>query len=147
MGKKLNDALFTVIQGGLSTTAGHTKSETDIYNSNLPEGLTPEIVTQVVDYTTDFVAAGTRALGYAAVDALKGDATLTEATGELNMGAMGKLETTTERTTTTVLDGKETVSYGSTRPKVTFQPSVNVGALKAAKRDIKALAAEALAAK
>ena len=147
MGKKLNEGLFTVIQGGLTKVEGVNKGADDAFNTNLPEGVTPEIVDKVVDYTTDFVAAGTKALGIAAVDALKGDKKLTEVAGEISMGAMGKLETVTERETTNTFDGKETTSYGATRAKVTFQPGVNVGALKAVKKDIKALAAEVLAKK
>ena len=147
MGKKLNEQLFIVIQGGLSKTDTGAKGDDGLYNANLPEGVTPEIVEKVVDYTTDFVAAGTKALGVTCVDVLKANTELTEASGEISLGAMGTLETTTERMTTNTFDGKETTSYGATRAKVTFQPGVNAGALKAAKRDIKAIAAEALAPK
>ena len=64
---KRDENLVNAIASSLSkVTDGVISSDGDVFNSNLPEGLTPETVEAVSNYTTAFVASGLEAVGKAA---------------------------------------------------------------------------------
>ena len=84
----VND-LLALIEGKLEVTEGGALAETsqtalvDVYNGNLPEGITPEIVGTVHKYDSHFFEAYGTAGATAMAKAAKGNADL--AAGELKL--------------------------------------------------------------
>ena len=83
---KRDENLVNAIASSLSkVTDGVISSDGDVFNSNLPEGLTPETVEAVSNYTTAFVASGLEAVGKAAVSAMEEDKQLNDVSAEISM--------------------------------------------------------------
>lgn len=132
----------------LDDKSGVGSAKTDVYHDNLPEGLTKEVVTQVKDYDTTFVAAATYAAGKMAVAAMAGNQSLNTALTTLNMGGKDSLVVHTERSKVfeNRLGGKneEITKFGATTASLTVYAGKNGGQLKAARNAIVELAAAAL---
>ncbi len=144
---KRDENLVNAIASSLSkVTDGVISSDGDVFNSNLPEGLTPETVEAVSNYTTAFVASGLEAVGKAAVSAMEKDKKLNDVSAEIPMGAFGNVGYGVTRSREAVVPGtdKTTTVYGGTKVNVAFVAGKNAGQLAAAKRSIKEMAEEAL---
>lgn len=131
-----------------NTGVGAVKS--DVYHDNLPEGLTKQVVTEVSNYNSDFIAASTYAFGKLAVDAMKGNTGLTTATVEIPMAGKDNVAIATERQHVFNVpsrgEGKpeEITKYGSTTVAYTVHNGKNAGQLKAARNAIVEMATAAL---
>lgn len=137
-------ALIAAIAASLEGT-GEMTSKGNVYNDNLPEGVTPDHVEKIADYTTTFVAAGLEACGDAAMKALKKDKKLENVTSTIGLGDMGSVAYQIGRSREGVPPGggEKTTYYGPSRTIVKFQPGENNSQLNAAKAGIKAAALEA----
>lgn len=139
-----NEVLIAAIEGSLEGTA-NTTSKGSVFNDNLPENLTPEIVENVSDYVTDFVACGLEAVGRYSIKAMVADKELKDVTATIGMGAFGEVSYDINRERlVTPPKGDPVVVKGGSRHAVAFIAGKNSGALAAAKKSIKALADEAL---
>ena len=148
MKTKRNEILVTALATSLAPIADGTVTSTgDVFNDNLPEGITPKTVEELAHYTGEFIAAGTEAIGAVAIKALSKDKKLDKVTGEFGIGALGNVAVNVERSREGVKPGttEKTVTYGANRVITSFQPGDKVGALSAAQSEIKKLAKEALA--
>jgi len=119
-------------------------SEGDVFNDNLPEGLTPEVVDGVNDYVTGFSAAAVSAMGRYGVETMKKDKKLEDVSGTVPMGSFGVVECSVNRSTDMKVAGRDITVKGGTTVGVKFNAGKNAGALAAARRDIKTLAGEIL---
>lgn len=134
----------------LDNNTGVGVAKADIYHDNLPETLTKEIVAEVSNYNSDFIAASTYAFGKLAVNAMKGNAGLATATVEIPMAGKDTVAIATERQHTFNVpsrgEGKaeEVTKYGSTTVSYTVHNGKNAGQLKAARNAIVELATAAL---
>ncbi len=127
----------------LDAKTGIGSAKADVYHDNLPENLTKEVVKDVHDYNSNFVAASTYAFGKMAVKAMEGNKDLESANIEIKMVGRDKVAVNTERKAEFSI-GKEIVKYGQTTVAYTVQGGRNAGQLKAARDAVSALAAEAL---
>lgn len=145
-------ALAETIEAGLlhekKSTVITEKEEGSLYEANLPEGLTPEIVNAVSDYNTTFVAAGAHACGKMAVEAMAKDKTVTEITGQIKMGKRDKVGYTIARSkeyeNRLAGDGVKTEKFGVVTTSYEVQGGTNKGQLKAVRNLIGELANAAL---
>lgn len=134
----------------LDTNTGVGTAKSDVYHDNLPGSLTKEIVTEVSNYNSDFIAASTYAFGKLAVDAMKGNTGLTTATVEIPMAGKDNVAIATERQHIFNVPGRgegkaeEITKYGSTTVSYTVHNGKNAGQLKAARNAIVEMATAAL---
>lgn len=134
----------------LDANTGVGTAKSDVYHDNLPGSLTKEIVTEVSNYNSDFIAASTYAFGKLAVDAMKGNTGLTTATVEIPMAGKDNVAIATERQHVFNVpnrgEGKaeEVTKYGSTTVAYTVHNGKNAGQLKAARNAIVEMATAAL---
>ncbi len=87
----LNEATLELagkIEAGIivDKATGVTAEKDDLYENNLPQGLTIDTIKQVSEYNTSFIAAGAYAFGKLAVEAMEGNKQLEKATAELKRG-------------------------------------------------------------
>lgn len=144
-------ALATKLEKGMTvekkTGAGST-GDADLYHDNLPESLTPEVVKAVGDYNANFIAAGAYAFGKLAVDAMKGNKSLEQASIEVKMGGRDTVAYTVDRHTSHAnhLGGGEPVEkYGVVTAKYSARAGKgSAGQLKVARNLIGELAMEKL---
>lgn len=98
-------------------TGAGTQSE-NLYEKNLPDGLTTDTVKQVKEYDSAFVAAGTHAFGQLAIAAMAKNKGLEKATIELSMGHRDTMGVSVERSKTFTNhlsgNGEQTTKYGVT---------------------------------
>lgn len=131
----------------LDSTTGIGSAKEDLYDSNLPETLTPAIVKEVSDFNTTFVAAGAFAFGSLAVEAMAGNKNLERATVEIGMGGKDNLNLSIDRSKTFnnhLAGGGETVKFGIVTPGYEVVAGKNAGQLKKARLLVGELAAAAL---
>lgn len=145
--------LSVKITGGLVADHGNgtiiEKEGADIYNSNLPEGLTPEIIRNVSDYNTTFIAAGAHAVGLMSVDMMANNSSLDRVTGEIAMGYKDSVGFTIDRRkeyTNSLGDGEpQTVEkYGVLRHSYDVRAGKNGSQLKSVREFIGQLSATKL---
>lgn len=127
---------------GIETGKG--KSEGDIFNETLPEGLTAETVKAVSDHVTVFTAAGMEAAGTAVAAAMKKDKKLDMVDVTVPLGDFGNatygIYREKEVTVPPAEKGGEPtkkLQYGSTKVDVTFVAGKNSGLLGQARAAIK----------
>lgn len=139
-----NEELISKITESLTTEGGVISSTGSVYNDNLPEGLTPETVEAVSDYTTSFVASGMEAVGHAAIKAMVADKAINQVTADIGMGAFGSVAYSVDRSKEYSPKGEVVVVKGMPKADVIFEAGKNSGQLAAAKRLIKEIAKDAL---
>jgi hypothetical protein len=142
-------ALAAKIKASLTVdTQGAGAAEDGLYNTLLPEGLTPDVVESVSNYNTDFIAAGTFAFGELAVETMRANAGLNEAAVEIRMGVADTLKVAVEREHTWknpgATDGSTTTKYGVITNGYEVKSGRNGGQLKVARNQIAAMAMELL---
>lgn len=122
----------------------------EIYDANLPEGITPDVVKQLASYDNTVVRGTVHAIGTLAVEAMKKNSSLEVVTGEFEFGSTDNNKNTIAVTTNRVVtrkdglnDGAEVTVHGATTVNVQFASGKNNAQLKAIKNEIKALAAAA----
>lgn len=129
-------------------TAGAVVVEKDAYTSTLPEGLTAEVVKQVSDHNVTFVAAGAKAFGDLAQEAMVSDKKIDRLTAIFPMTGKDKTEMSYDRSVTTpnlAVPGESITKYGVLKAKVDFVADNNSGQYKAVRNQLKELAEAALA--
>lgn len=144
---KRDENLVNAITNSLRpVTDGTMPSEGDVFNSNLPEGLTPETMEAASNYVTAFVASGREAVGKAAVDAMVKDKNLNHVTAEIQMGAFGSVGYGVTRSHEATVPGtdKTTTVYGGTKVNVAFVAGKNAGQMAASSRLVKEYAKQEL---
>lgn len=143
-----NPELVKKIQESFTGENGRYQGGKSVYDDNLPDGLTPDVVKQVSNYTTEFVAAGMEAAGNIALQAMKKDKKLQDVEATLPMGAFGEVDYQVRREKEVQLpfakEGEPTseVQYGTSHVKVSFHAGRNSGLLSKVRKEIKANAAE-----
>lgn len=138
--KAMSDALLADIT--IDATSGVATPVEDIYNKHLPEGITPEIVKNISEHNTNFVAASTHAFGVTAVAAMKANPELQKATIDMPFGYKDNLHITTTRSTE--LPNDKGTSYGDTHAILTVKAGSNGAQLKTALSLIADMAASSL---
>lgn len=136
--KVLNETLVTAITATLVGTESIT-SDGDAFNSNLPEGLTPETVEAVAGYTADFVAAGTEAIKGKALEAMKKDKKLTDVSGTIALGAMGSMSVDINKSREGTPPGstEKQTYFGGNKVAVKFAPGESNSVLNSVRASIK----------
>lgn len=81
---------------------GTTTVGENLFESHLPESLTPEVVAEVRNYTSNFIAAGQHSFGMAAVGALNDNKKLNEVSTTIGLGGKDTLELSVARSKTYV---------------------------------------------
>lgn len=116
-----------------AVTEGKVEVDGSMYEKTLPESLTMEVIKQVSDHNTNFVAAGTRIIRTAAIEAMANDKSLNEVSSTIKMGANDKLNINVERTKSYanhLQGGVETTKYAVTTVGYEVQSGKNGGQLK-----------------
>lgn len=143
-------ALSAKIEAGIAVDkkTGAGIENGNLYNDNLPEGLTTDTVKQVHDYNTTFVAAGTLAFGNLAATAMKSNKSLEEANISIKMGVKDKLEInmlrSKEYTNPLVENSDPVTKYGVVKANYQIQAGANKGQLKAVRNHLAELSMEYL---
>ena len=91
LSKKISESVSVDKDTGVAEVKG------DPYVENLPETLTTEIIREVEGYNKKFVAAGTHAIGQAALDAMKSNKKLEVVTGSISLGNKSNFEVNVKR--------------------------------------------------
>lgn len=139
--------LSEIIKTGLtldSNGVGSQAEGADLYNKNLPEGLTKDVVKAVSDYNTTFVAAGVQAFGELSVAAMAADKTLDKTSLELPIAHHDTLNVAVQREKTFANrlsgDGADVVKQGVTTVSIDVRGAHKAGELKKARDYINQLA-------
>ena len=150
--KVLNEVLVAAVAASLTGKETMT-SEGDVFNGNLPKdatddlpnGLTPAIVESVVGYTSDFVAAGTRAVRDVALAAMKKDKKLTDVQASIPMGAVGSMSIDINKSREGTPPGstEKQTYFGGNTVKVRFSPGEGNTLLNGERAGIKSAFKEA----
>jgi hypothetical protein len=130
----------------LDSDSGAGTENVDLYSSNLPEDLTMEAVKKVSDYNTTFIAAGAYAFGNLAVNAMRDNKKLNEASIEIKMGDKDSLSLNVQRTkefTNALAGGEKVVKHGVVTASYDVRSGKNGGQLKQARSVIGELASAA----
>lgn len=138
--KAMSDALMADIS--IDATSGVATPAEDIYNKHLPEGLTPDLVKNLSEHNTNFVAASTHAFGVTAVAAMKANPELQKATIDIPFGYKDNLHITT--VARTELPNDKGTDYGDTHAILTVKAGSNGAQLKTAISMIADMASTAL---
>jgi hypothetical protein len=138
--KAMSDALMADIS--IDATSGVATPAEDIYNKHLPEGITPEIVKNISEHNTNFVAASRYAFGVTAVAAMKANPELQKATIDIPMGYKDNLHIA--MVARTELPNDKGIEYGNTHAVLTVRAGSNGSQLKIVNSLIAEMAATAL---
>lgn len=140
---KHSPELVEAIKKSLTGTESIT-SEGNVYDDNLPEGLTPDTVEAVSNYTTTFVASSVEAVGDMALQAMKKDKKLDQVEAEIKLGAFGKTDISVIREKEITIPPREKggeaskkIQPGVTQVSVDFVAGRNSGLLGKARAAIK----------
>lgn len=118
-----------------------------VYDANLPEGITPDVVKKVSEYDAVAINGTVHAVGNIAIEAMKKNSGLERVTGDFTFGHRGALGVTVDRTKEVVNNfspNKETMTkYGSISAEVKYKAGRG-GQMTAVKKAIAAAAADAL---
>lgn len=118
----------------------------ELYDENLPEGLTTDIVKQLSEYDGVVIKGTSHAVGSLAIEAMKKNAGLEVVSGEFQFGNHDTIAVTTNRSLVRkdgLNGGADVTVFGATNVKVEFSSGKNNAQLKAVKNEIKSLAAAA----
>lgn len=146
---KLNEDLAKAIQSSLSASVdgevANVASEGDVFDKHLPEGLTPEVVSKVDNYVTDFAAAAASAAGAFGNELMVKEAGVQTIRTSIPMGSFGgSANFSQKREVERSVPGsdKKVTVYGGMSADIEFTAGQNSGALGKALRATKAAAAE-----
>lgn len=124
---------LSVKKGVLEVTEVDGK-QPDLYEQNLPDGLTLEVVGRVNNYDTDFIAAGAKVFGELSLAAMSKDKQLNETTGELGMYGKNNVsyhfDRTREHVNPTDPSADRIIKHGVLTTKYEVNASRNNGDLK-----------------
>lgn len=142
---KHDEELVKKIQSSITgADTGVAQAGDGVYNECLPEGLTPEVVQQVSDYTTVFVASGMEAAGNASLAAMKKDKKLDSVSVNLPLGAFGQADYVIHRSKEVTIpptekggEATKEIQFGVNRCNVSFVAGKNSGLLGKARDAIK----------
>lgn len=126
---------------------GTTEVSNNPFIDNLPEGLTEEIVTNVANYNTAFIAGSGLAFGQAAIDAMASNKKLDEASVTFKMVGKDSVTHTVQRSrdSRNPSDGSTITKLGAmTTSHEVHGSSQKVGQLGAVRSEIGKLAIEKL---
>lgn len=144
-------ALSKKIEAGLTIDkkTGVGSESVDLYEQNLPEGVTMQQVTDVSDYNTTFIAASTHAFGKIAVEAMQSNKKLDSATAEIKMGVKDTLSINVDRSKTYTAQlgdkkGEPITKMGVVTTAYDVRAGKNGGQLKVARALIAQMAADHL---
>lgn len=136
--------MSAVIMGGLTADSnlGVVNSQEDIFEKTLPGTLTMEVVNQVANHNTTFVAAATHAFGTMAMNAMKDNSKLDTVIGTVNMGGDDTLGMHYTRMKEMHVPGKDEkiTKYGVTTVDYTVKAGKNGGELKKVRSELNELA-------
>jgi hypothetical protein len=143
-------AMVDKIESGikLDHKTGIATADENLYESLLPEGLSPETVKAVSTHNSNFIAAGTYAFGNVAVKAMAKHKDLEKASAEIKMAGRDVLNLNIDRskTYTDHLHGSgETVKYGVVSASYDVRAGKNSGELKKARTLVAEFAMQKLA--
>jgi hypothetical protein len=133
----------------IDTDAGIIKEKEPgkVYEQNLPDGLTLDLVEKINNYDTVFVAAGAHAYGNMAIKAMAENKGLKQVTGELKTIDKNKASYSVERSKEYVnhlQGGEKTTKYGVTTTSYEIKAGKNSGQLKTVKNELAELALKML---
>lgn len=149
---KKNDEMVKKIYGSLKAgdnTDGHVDvapEDGDLYNSTLPDGITPEHVEKVSNHTTEFVASSAFAAQQFGNELFVKDEKVKTVATSIGLGAFGNADFKQTREVERSVPGsdKKVMVYGGMQANVTFEAGKNAGALGAALREAKRVGQENL---
>lgn len=120
----------------------------NLYEANLPESLNMDVVKEVSNYNTTFIAAGAHAFGQLAVKAMSSNKDLEKAQIDIPMGHKDNLAINVQRVKESINhlgDGEKIIKHGVVTVDYDVRSGKNGGELKKARAAIAALASEKLA--
>lgn len=141
LSKKFTDGITLDAKTGVGAEAG------EIYNSNLPDGVTPETVKTISKYNADFIAAGAYAFGTMSVAAMAKQKDLEKASVEVKMGHRDAVTFTVDRKkeyTNHLAGGEKSVKHGVITASYEVRAGKNSGSLKTARELVSDLAMKKL---
>lgn len=119
-----------------------------VYDENLPEGITPEVVKKISEYDGTVVSGTVHAVGEMAVEAMAKHSGINKVTGDFTFGHRASLNIAVDRKKEVVNNfspERETiVKHGAVREEVHYRAGRGGGQLSAVKQAILAHGAEAL---
>lgn len=117
----------------------------DIFETNLPEGVTPKVISDLSNHVTNTVSAAHKVIGEVSVGAMAKDKDLDKVMGKVSFGPIGSMKSYVTRSHTgrNPSTQAEVVTIGANRAAVDiFAPGGQ--RFNAAKEAVKALAADKL---
>ena len=141
---KLAEAIYAEME---VSSEGAASVKSNVYVTNLPDGITEEVVEDLSKYNKEFVAAGTMAFGKKAIEAMSGSK-LDRAVCQIGMGKHDHVDLVMDRSKVYqnhLAGGAEVVKYGAMTVGYEVNAGKHSGQLKAVLNEIKELAAAALA--
>lgn len=149
--KELKDEVKTLaaaLTKGITVKAdGTTDVQKDLYTANLPEGLTEDTVKAVSTYNSTFVAAGAKAVGTLAVEAMAKHKAVDSVSASLSMTGRDHVDYTVHRQKEypNPAGGDKIVKKGVVDASLHVQGGVTkAGQLKIAREQIAELAIKSL---
>lgn len=139
---KIAEAVKEKLSIDVSSGVAVATVDGDLYAELLPEGLTLETTENVHNYDRDYVAGVTKGFGLAAVDSLRDNPKVNEATLEIAAGKGNTLSLSTERSHEYTVNigaskGTSTTKFGVTAVKLsTIACKTGSGELKAVLKEI-----------
>ncbi len=143
--KKLADVIATKMS--YNPEANMYSADKDAFKECIPESLTEQLIREVNDYQTNYVAAAGLAFGEAAIRTLKSDSKLDRVNGEFSMHGRNKAEFVLDRSRTydnRLGDGEKVQKFGVLSTTYHVKTGRNVGDLAAIKAHLNEMAAKAL---
>lgn len=141
--------LSTKIEAAMAidVTTGIVTTESNIYETSLPEGISLDLVNRIETHNNNFIAGAAHAVGRIGVNAMKDNTSLNSAETLIRMGGKNELGLTVERERTyrnpkdqenpVVKNGVVSITYDVVADN-------DAGQVKAARQIINGLAASAL---
>lgn len=128
-----------------------TSDSLEIYNNNLPAGITPEIVKSLSDYDAIAIPGMVHAAGVLAIEAMSKSPDLTRCEGELPFGHKNSVTVIVDRSKTyqnhLTGKGEEIVRHGVVSPIIHYRTGNSGGQMQAARQEVANLAAASLTKK
>jgi len=137
---------FRALAKGHKVTDGEIELDgRDVFESNLPEGVTPKIITDLSNHVTNTVSAAHKVIGEVSVAAMVKDKDLDKVMGKVSLGPIGAMKSYVSRSHVgrNPATQAEVVTPGANRATLDiFAPAPQ--RFNVAKEAIKALAVEKL---
>lgn len=128
---------------------GSITAAADTYEKTLPQGLTMDIVNQVAEHNTNFVAGATHAFGQMAMGLMSENKKLDTVIGQMTMGGEDSLNLHYTRSKEMHVPGKDDkiTKYGVTNITYEVKAGKNGGELKKVRTQLNELAFAAFGSK